>query len=241
MQCQHAQELFSDYVAGETDRALTVSLDNHLTTCAACRETVEGLRRVWSTLDALPEVETPLYFHENIMHRLDTEIAQAEEATSRKRALWDWRALFRPRSMALAVTSLALVLICADVVQTQRAELGPLHWIMSIFRPVHVPSGTLQVSRAEWMPNALSGGTLVVHLRAAAGDRYSYRLTVPTQPETAQQGSLTSEETTIMVPMTDAPATISVKLVPIKSDETVLEDKEFLVNIPVTTPAPANP
>ena len=57
MQCDHAQEFVSEYVTGEMDQALAVTLENHLSACAACAGTVEGLRRLWTTLDQLPVVE----------------------------------------------------------------------------------------------------------------------------------------------------------------------------------------
>src|SRR5947209_1672150 len=101
MQCQHAHELFSEYVAGHLDRALTVTIDNHLSQCAGCREDVAGLRRVWTNLNEMPAVELPPFFHENLMHRLDAELTSQETTAARRRALWDWRVLFRPRALAV--------------------------------------------------------------------------------------------------------------------------------------------
>ena len=63
MKCEHAQEFLSEYVTGEMDRALAVSLENHLMVCAPCSETVEGLRRLWHTLDDMPVIEPPPSFH----------------------------------------------------------------------------------------------------------------------------------------------------------------------------------
>src|SRR5579883_3258455 len=101
MQCAHARELFSDYIEGATDRALAVTLQTHIASCAQCRDEVEALQRVWQTLDALPVEEPPAFFHENLMHRvLATEDAASREAAARP--VWDWRALFRPRSLAFA-------------------------------------------------------------------------------------------------------------------------------------------
>src|SRR5439155_22094021 len=104
MQCDHAQELFSDYVTGETDRALTVSIENHLAACKGCRETVEDLRQAWAMLDQMPVVEPPPLFHANLMSRLTEEQTEAEAAAKRPAVGWDWRGLFRPRALAFGAT-----------------------------------------------------------------------------------------------------------------------------------------
>src|SRR6478736_4525222 len=135
MQCDHAQELFSDYVTGEIDRALTVSIENHLSACKDCRDTVEDLKQAWAMLDQMPVVEPPPQFHATLMSRLAEEQAQAEVTAVRPAAGWDWRALFRPRTLAFAATILILLMASAEVVQTQRAALGPLGWVMSMLRP----------------------------------------------------------------------------------------------------------
>ena len=118
MQCQQARELFSDYVAESMENALAVSLENHLGTCGACREEVAGLRRVWSALEQAPLIEPPMFLHENIMHRLDAARAEAEEAAARKRAVWDWRALFRPRALAYGAAAIVLMLAGVEAVTT---------------------------------------------------------------------------------------------------------------------------
>ncbi len=168
MQCQKAQELFSDYIAGQTDRALAVSLENHLAACATCREEVAGLRRVWSSLDALPPVEAPPFFHENLMHRILLEQDKAAEARR-----WDWKALFRPRSPAFALAGLCVVaLLGMGGLHTQHAALDPLGSLLSALHPDSRTAGgppALQTARAEWKPNGQGGGTLSVHLQAQAG------------------------------------------------------------------------
>lgn len=134
MHCGQARELFSDYIAKTTDSALTVILENHLAGCASCREEAEGMRRVWTMLDAMPLAEPPAFFHENAMSRFDALRAGAEETAARKRALWDWRGLFRPRALAYGASVLVLLLTGAEVVQTQRAQIGPVGYVASLFR-----------------------------------------------------------------------------------------------------------
>ena len=59
MQCDRAQEFFSDYLERTLDRPMTIALESHLAGCAACREELEGLQAVCLALDAVPEVEPP--------------------------------------------------------------------------------------------------------------------------------------------------------------------------------------
>ena len=125
MQCQHVHENLSDYVAGQLDRALAVTLENHVNQCASCREEVADFRRVWSLLDDLPAVDTPLYFHENLMHRVNVELDGIEAASASRRAPWNWRTLFQPRALAAAAAILIVVLGGIGYVSTQRAAIGP--------------------------------------------------------------------------------------------------------------------
>src|SRR5207249_2865447 len=127
---------------------------NHLAACKGCRETVEDLRQAWAMLDQMPVVEPPPLFHANLMSRLTEEQGEAEAAAKRPAVGWDWRGLFRPRALAFAATILVLLMAGAEVVQTQRAALGPLGWVVSLFRPAPAP---LQTARAEWVPDPLAG------------------------------------------------------------------------------------
>jgi hypothetical protein len=230
MQCDHAQELFSDYVTGEIDRALTVSIENHLAVCKDCRETVGDLRQAWAMLDQMPVVEPPPLFHATLMGRLAEEQAQAVTEAARPAVHWDWRALFRPRALAFAATILILLMAGAEVVQTQRAALGPLGWMMNLFRPA--PSA-LQTARAEWVPDPVTGGgRITVYLKAkpvsvVAPTRYSYRLYLETQRKEPvasveaprREGEVSSEtETTITwhseMPPSDPSTALKIELSP---------------------------
>jgi len=126
MQCQHVHENLSDYVAGQLDRALAITLENHVLHCASCREEVAGFRRMWSLLEELPAVDTPLYFHENLMHRVNADIDRIAAANANRRALWNWRSLFQPRALAAATAILIVVLGGIGYVKTQPAALGPI-------------------------------------------------------------------------------------------------------------------
>ena len=248
MQCNHAQELFSDYVTGDSDRALTVSIENHLANCTACSATVVDLRHAWAMLDQMPLVEPPPHFHPNLMNKLAAELAQTELEAVRSAERVDWRSLFRPRTLAFAATVLILLMTGAEVMQTQRAALGPLDWMVSLFRPA---PAALQTARAEWTPDpATGGGTISIHLKASplsvvAPTRFSYRLHLDTRSGTTPEGSAAKDhegevssaaETMVTwqsnVPPAASPSALKVSLSP--ADD-ASDQRQQTLTIPITT------
>ncbi len=218
MKCVYAQELFSDYIAQTMESALTVSLENHLADCAACREELAGLRHVWAALDQAPRVEPPAFFHERLMSHV--EVAQAAaEAAARKRALWDWRLLFRPRALAFGAAAAVLLLACADAVQTRPATLNPLGYLIRLVRPIPATSPSLeaQVTRAEWISNPEGGGTLTVHLKASTmptrAGSLTYRAQAVEYPQAVAQGMLAPEgETKVTLTLPQTPTGKALRL-----------------------------
>ena len=177
MHCQQANELFSDYIERRLDPAMTVSVDNHFAACPSCHEEMSALRRIWTTLDAAPVVEPPARLHAGIMDALDAHLeAERQSALPRaKTAGWnlrDLRDLFRPRTLAYAATALVLALSSVELVQSQRAALGPLGMAARILHLSSSSSDTLTLpaitaTHSEWQADP-SGGTLVVELRTEA-------------------------------------------------------------------------
>lgn len=163
MQCDHAQEFFSEYIAGDLDRALEVTLENHLSRCAACTESVTDLRRLWGTLDEMPRVEPPVGLHSQLMERIFTEQAVAERAAPARMRVPAWRGLFQARALAYAA-ALIILLLGAEIVQVQRAALGPLGILINMVRRVPL----LHSRSTSWMPDGQGGGTLTVRLEANA-------------------------------------------------------------------------
>jgi len=59
MQCERAQEFFSDYLERTLDRPMTVAVEAHLAGCSGCREEVETLQATFYALEAAPMVQPP--------------------------------------------------------------------------------------------------------------------------------------------------------------------------------------
>ena len=163
MKCEHAQEFLSEYVTGEMDRALAVSLENHLRACDYCTQTVEGLRSLWRTLDDMPVIEPPDAFHSAVMERIAAEQMREERVVRTPVRAPSWRGVLQPRVFAYAAVAVVL-LLGAEFVQVQRASLGPLGLVLNVLHPVQA----LQSQRVAWTPNGQGGGTLTVTLQAHA-------------------------------------------------------------------------
>lgn len=209
MKCDDANELFSDYVSGNMEAALTVSLENHLASCAQCRETVATLRQVWETLDHMPAVEPPPFFHENMMSRIAAETTRAE--ATRRNLVWDWRALFRPRTLAYAAALVVLLFLGMEGLHATRASLDPLGSMLHMLQPAPAPVMELHTAHAEWSPNIEGGGVLTVHLQAQPG----------------QDGQSSTLACTINLPG-------GVLAPNVKTEAAVSSDKETILYIPTT-------
>ncbi len=171
MQCQQAHEYFSDYVDRVLDPALTVSVDNHVAGCANCRDNVAGLRRVWTQLTDMPQVEPPASLHAAITGALDAQQAQETRAVTRPARIpaFDLRALFQPRNFAYAMALVVLALGSLEVVHSQRAAFDPLGVLLRLIQPAQHAGSVMPAvtaTRSEWI-RAQDGGTLLVHLKAA--------------------------------------------------------------------------
>ena len=214
MQCKQAQELFSDHLAGQLDPALSVSLENHARTCEECRSEIAGMRRVWSALDAMPSVEPPSFFHENLMHRIQIEQEKAVEAAQRQRGGWSWRSLFLPRSPVFAGATLALLAVLGmGGMHVQHASLDPLGalWRLRPGRTSAMTTAALQTARAEWHPNGQGGGMLTLYVQAEAGSNVSiralnYRAGVRTRTVAENDTPISPDhETTLSIPLESRP------------------------------------
>jgi hypothetical protein len=84
MQCDRAQEFFSDYLERTLDRPMTVALESHLASCSGCREEIEVLRDTFLVLDAVPAVATPTDGAWQVMCRIRQARAEQLEAHSQR-------------------------------------------------------------------------------------------------------------------------------------------------------------
>lgn len=221
MKCEDAKELFSEYVSGDIETALAVSLENHITGCSECRCSVSSLKSIWSSLDEMTAIEPPQYFHENLMSRIHEAVSAEEAARAKRHASWDWRALLHPRPLAYAASFLAIVLAGMGGLHHSKASLDPIGSVLRLFHPVPANTVELSTSRAEWSPNAQGGGTLIVYLKArpesdGSSSGLNCVVNVPADlvlPGSTTEAHVTSEtETSINIPLKSVPAQSSISV-----------------------------
>jgi hypothetical protein len=71
MNCDRAQELFSDHLEGSLDRGLQEALDRHFAGCPGCRNLFQSFSKICGELTSLSGVPVPADLDERIMQRLD--------------------------------------------------------------------------------------------------------------------------------------------------------------------------
>lgn len=167
MQCDRAQEFFSDYLEKMLDRPMTVALESHLAGCADCREEIETLQHVFMKLETLPEVEVPVDGAWQVLARLRSERAEQWEA-ERKRmpSFLGWLRSLHPARVAMA-SGLA-TLVVAGVAWTS----GPLvQWMGFIAPPGNRPALSPPVVDTPVAPVSISYGPVT-----AEGQQVNFRI-----------------------------------------------------------------
>lgn len=130
MQCDRAQEFFSDYLEQTLDRPMVVAIESHLAGCANCREEVESLQSTFLALDSLPEVEPPADGAWQVMMAIRQQRAAQYEAERRKAPTFlEWLRALNPMSVAMGA-SLATLAIGGSLMAT-----GIPHVILGFVSP----------------------------------------------------------------------------------------------------------
>lgn len=75
MNCEAVRELLWAYLEKETTAEEAVKIEEHLKTCADCREELELQKEMMETLAGLPEAELPEGYHAELMQKLQAEAA----------------------------------------------------------------------------------------------------------------------------------------------------------------------
>ncbi len=105
MNCAKVEELSSEYITGMLPAPLEQAVRTHVQSCPACAADLETLKRVWTGLDALPAVEPPLFFHENVMSAIERQAVLPSRLSG-------WRMLL-PQLGRVAASTLATGLAVA--------------------------------------------------------------------------------------------------------------------------------
>src|SRR5580704_1271042 len=117
MENREAEELLLNYVSGALDAQAAASFDQHILSCAACREFAHGQKAVWQALDLFEPASISTDFDRRLYQRLE------------KVSWWDRMvaALHSPmlthRGLPIAATAAALLV--AAVVWERPAAVPP--------------------------------------------------------------------------------------------------------------------
>jgi anti-sigma factor RsiW len=110
MQCNRAQEQFSDYVEGALSPAMRQVLEQHLGVCAPCRNDVEEFARVFALLEeGLPEVEPPPGFRSAVLNTISRQPAP-ETLLTRLRSILTPVGATRSRRAAFGAAAAAIAI-----------------------------------------------------------------------------------------------------------------------------------
>ncbi len=148
MKCERARELFSEYVEGSIDYALTATVRSHIDQCDDCRSELMAFRRAWDVIGTLPEVEPPSSFRHDVVMRAAR--MQHEQRKSARpvflSVIWDllFRRLLPARAVAVAVAGALLAVIILNI--------GP--GVVTVFE-----GNGLKVSRIHQINNAPADAT----------------------------------------------------------------------------------
>jgi anti-sigma factor RsiW len=82
MDCSKALSRLHAYLDGEVPAKLRREIDQHLSTCPACRSQVERIRQVHDMLEDLPVPRLPQEFSSRLMTRARGEVLFAKEKKS---------------------------------------------------------------------------------------------------------------------------------------------------------------
>lgn len=165
MNCERAQEFYSDYVEGTLSASVRAALQRHLAACAECRQAMEAFRATWEGLDAVPPVEPPPDLAWRVLHQLRQQrLERIAAARRRPPSWWERIAAWRPLPVAMA-TALATLLI-----------VGLLGWPrygvqwMGPPSPVEAPSATLTVELRVTPAQPLPAGGYQTHVEVSGSD-----------------------------------------------------------------------
>ncbi len=120
MNCQGAIERLGDHLDAALSKPEASELENHLVSCAACREELEALRRTLAAVKALPRVKAPRGFAAGVMAEIRNETVVKPLAPARVTPIRSFTIFTR---LAASIAAICLVWVG---VRALRVERGPV-------------------------------------------------------------------------------------------------------------------
>lgn len=234
MNCEQWRELASEYVEGTLTGSRRNEADAHVAACVSCRQDAAALRGIAGALRAWPEEETPLFFADNVMARIERESRQER----------GWRALL-PRLSRVgvgtvvaggALAALAMTLFLPH--QNQKAsQAGVLPGAAANPAPVVGAAPKLSV---RWTQRAdAADPTLDVALTLENAEKGTARCELPGDSTPYRFTFTGGVPQTLKIPLAAARGekTLAVKVV--WNADTASHERYLILPVPQTDAAPA--
>lgn len=155
MNCEEATRLVVDDLGGRLDDRGRAILNDHLITCAACRDLAAAQREVSSVLAARPAADVPPSFAPRVVARLRQESGWFGVA--------DWRWL----SVRLAPVAALLLLGAGLVIERQSVQTSAPASLSAVFDTwTSGGSESVPVTAVLWRPDAGEDAALLTVLTA---------------------------------------------------------------------------
>ena len=210
MKCERAKELFSEYLEGGADHALTDTIRRHMGQCSSCAREFELFKQTRCMLEALPEAEPPMEFRHDVVMRVARMQHERERGTAGRILGFSWESLLgglRPaRAVAIACAFAAFAIVLLTVPDSAydyfAGVFNPGVRIVQSVEPQQSanvveasPLSKLESRRKhEWQARKLGRNTLWVALECE-GNRDNttlYRLMLSINPDALLPGDVTT-------------------------------------------------
>jgi hypothetical protein len=191
MRCEQFRELISAYIERSVAPPLAERMEQHASSCDACRAALEGVEAVWQMMARASRVEPPALLHERIMQEVTARIPIAPTVR------W-WELAWRPRFAFAAAAVLIVFAVGLWSYRQVTTDAIALSVVSTGSNPVsRVSEGMLPV-RIERLRS--DNGDLRWMLRCSPARPTNVAVTVGAQ--TVWSGTI-GQETLVMLP--DAP------------------------------------
>jgi len=166
MKCERARELFSEYVEGSIDYALTATVRSHIDQCRACRTDLKSFLKTWDAIGTLPEVQPPSSFrHDVVMRAARLQHEQRKPAgygfAGAARDLL-FRRLIPVRAVAIAAAGAVLAVMALSISSVVDGK-NPL---LSVLGQLNFAWTERVNDKEEWLSRRTWGNKLWVSLEA---------------------------------------------------------------------------
>lgn len=205
MRCERAQELFSEYCEGSIQAAMRVPLESHLSGCAGCRDEVEGLRAVWSILDAAPVLEAPAGFRAAVWQRIEGFEADRRNRNRIQKLFPNWKTAFVRRPLAWVAAAAVLLAFSGFVIPGQYSPAG---WLFGLVKR------DTRGQFAAGNPEIRTGGHLVIPIYLVNGEGKVHTAAVPIQVRVLSGPALLTPESSSLTYDGRSPVTMELNVIP---------------------------